>query len=176
MRRFVINSLAIVGALTLVSILAGFVTRAVRGNTFGTVVGSDDRPLAHVPVFLNRGHRTIERFLTDSAGRIRLPLADKDLPRAAWLICAPGASPIIVRPEPDEQLSVTYRPHALGEATWSEYRAWGWHGPIPRECPPSRAEPFLWAYSVPGAVTEQEPEWPTPSPPASSARQLPDER
>ena len=162
MRRFVVNTLAVVGALTLLGILAGFVERRVRGDEFGVVMGPDERPLAHVPVFLDRGHGKIERYLTDPAGRIRFSLADRDVGAAVWLICAPGGIPFVDRQDTHERTSVTYQ-YARSNAPTPEYRVWGWRGPIPRECPPGELDPTGWSFRVPGraglAFSVQEPNW-----------------
>ena len=160
MRRFVINSLAVVGAVTLLSALAGFVYRTFQGDAFGTVVDANGQPLANIAVFLDRGHRTVERFATDAAGHIRLPIADHDVAASVWLICVPDGVPIIDRQDPRERRSVTYSFTRLSGVTYGEYRAYGWRGPIPRECPASEREPYLWAYPGVGTVYETEPEWP----------------
>jgi hypothetical protein len=175
MRRFAINALAAIGALTLLGVLAGFITRAVRQDVFGTVLDANQRPFANAPVFLDRGHRTLEYFVTDSRGRVRLPLSDRALPSAVWLICVPGAVPIIDHQDPHDRTAVTYQFSRLSLPTYSEYRAWGWRGPIPRECPASEREPYLWVYPGVGTVYEQEPEWPTTRQ-SRTVRQLPNER
>ena len=169
MRRFVINSLAVVGALTVLGGLAGFVARTVQRDVFGTVVNANGQPLSDVAVFVDRGHATIEHFVTDAHGQIRLPLPDRDLLSAVWLICVPGAVPIIDRQDPHERRSVTYSFSRLSGSTYDVYRAEGWRGPIPRECPASKEEPYLWAYPGVGTVYYTEPIWPD-APRSSSPR------
>ena len=165
MRRVLINSLAVVGAVTVLGAATGFALRRVAaGGPTGIVLGPRDEPLVGVPVFLDRGGSAVERFVTDAAGRFRLPLAERELGRAAWLICAPGAIPMVGTRDAGQVGPTTYGYTALGRPTWGFYRATGWRGPIPRACPVG-TDSMGWRYPAsagrdPAAFTTEEPEWP----------------
>ena len=168
-------SLAAVACL----ILTGAAWSARRDGPFaiqGQVRGSDERPLANLSVFLDRGDNVIERYETDSAGAFRLPLWARTPHRATWLICPASANPIVGIPEYDEFSRAdptlhTYDATAGRDSVYRFYRQQGWSGPIPRECPPSR-DVQGWRYPAsagqdPGAYTTSEPDWHRyPGPPA----------
>ena len=164
MRRLFINILAAIGALTVLSVVLGFAVRAFASGRTGVVLGRDGKPLAHVPVFLDRGSSAIERYLTDSAGTFTLLLASREIRRANWLICAPGAVPMMDSRDDNQVGPVTYEYTALSDSTYGEYRAFGWRGPIPRECPRA-TDTMGWRYPPSAgkpkyAFTTTEPEWP----------------
>lgn len=168
MRRTVVNVLAVIGALALLSAISAFIPRwAYRGIT-GRVMGPGDEPAAGAPVFLDRGDGVIERFLTDSAGRFSLPVAFHQVERASVLICVPGGAPHVA----------ARNRHMIGPARFnytpqSTDRAWparrfGWRGPIPRECHADSA--YYWrlppgASAEPMAVSTSEPDWGRDAPP-----------
>ena len=163
MRRFAVNALATVGALTIVGLLTGLVARAMAGSEIGVVTGPDRKPLPRVPVFLDRGTSAIERYVTDGRGEFTFPLEARELRRAVWLICVRGAIPMVGRRDglagPTRYL---YTP--LADSTWGFYRANGWRGPIPRECPRG-TDTIGWRYPASAgmpkdAVTATEPVWP----------------
>jgi len=153
-----------VGALTLLLWGIGAASRAfTRSGPTGTLVGAGDRPVGGVPVFLDRGGNAIERYVTDSAGRFFLPLKQREFRRAAWLICAPGQIPMVGYRSPGQIGATTYGLTVLSEKEWSFYRASGWRGPIPRECPPGK-DSMGWRYPAlagkdPSAFTLVEPDW-----------------
>jgi hypothetical protein len=164
MRRLLINTLAVIGAITLLGAVAGFVIDRIARPTTGIVLGSDDKPLAHVPVFLDRGGVAIERFVTDSAGVFALPLEPREIRRALWLICAPGAIPMVGDRDERQVGPTTYQYGRLSDSTWNAYRAFGWRGPIPRECPKG-TDSVGWRYPPSAGkakydFTTTEPEWP----------------
>ena len=163
MRRMIVNLLAIVGALTLLGTATGFVVRRVADKTTGIVLGPDNHPFAHVPVFLDRGSWAIERYVTDSAGAFTLPLTRRELHRAIWLICAPGGIPMTGSRMDNQIGPTTYQYTHLPDSTWGFYRANGWRGPIPRECP-TGTDTVGWRYPASagkpsGAFTTTEPDW-----------------
>lgn len=142
----------------------------------GQVHGADERPLANLSVFLDRGENVIERFETDSAGAFRFPLWVRTPHRATWLICPVSANPIVGVPEYDEfsrvgQTLHRYQATAGRDSVYGFYRQRGWSGPIPRECPPSR-DVRGWRYPASagrewGAYATSEPDWRRyPGPPA----------
>ena len=59
--RFITNILAVIGALVVSSAGFGIVMRQVLPKSTGIVRGPDKKPLAGVPVFLDRGGQAIER-------------------------------------------------------------------------------------------------------------------
>ena len=67
----------------------------------GQVRDPNGRALAGMSVFLDRGTNLVERYETDSAGSFRLPLFAREPHRAVWLVCAPGAIPMVGKPELD---------------------------------------------------------------------------
>lgn len=141
MRRLVVNALAFIGGLTVLASLAGFTVRHLvsDGGATGIVLDADAKPVAGVPIFLNRGNAAIERYVTDSRGRFALPLKNYERRRATWLICAPGAIPMVGVIDGDGfQIGpATYTPGKLSGAKGAHIRTSGWLGPIPRECPPA---------------------------------------
>ena len=142
MRRLVVNALAFIGGLTVLASLAGFTLRhfVTDGGATGIVLGADAKPVAGVPIFLNRGNAAIERYVTDARGRFALPLRnDYERRRATWLICAPGAIPMVGLIDGDSfQIGpTTYTPGKLSGINGAHIRTSGWLGPIPRECPPA---------------------------------------
>ena len=164
MRRVLINILAVIGALNVLGAMTAFAYRRLSdGGAAGVVLGPDERPLAAVPVFLDRGSSAIERFVTDAEGRFRLPLEERELRRATLLICAPGGIPMVDRRDPSQVGPTHYGYSALGDSTWGFYRASGWRGPVPRECP-AGTDSMGWRYPAsagkhPAAFTTQEPDW-----------------
>jgi hypothetical protein len=93
-----------------------------------------------------------------------------------WLICVPGAVPIVGKPERDEFTRVGTTLHSYDyspgqDSVWRFYRASGWSGPIPRECPRG-VDSVGWRYPASsgqqwGAYTTVEPDWTRfPGPPA----------
>lgn len=165
MQRFVVNALALFGGFVLVGTLVGAVIGRLDDGAAGVVLGPGDSRLQGVPVFLDRGRgNAIERVTTDANGRFRLPLERHELRRAVWLICTPGGIPMVGSREENQLGSTTYGYTALGDSTWGFYRASGWRGPIPRECPVG-TDSMGWRYPRsagmhPSAFTAQEPDWP----------------
>jgi hypothetical protein len=164
--RKAVNLLAVVGALALLVVVTGWV-RKDRGYVmiYGTVVDAQRRPIPHLSIFLDRGSNLIERYATDSLGRFELPLFPIEPHRATWLVCAPGAIPMIGKPDVANlgKTYFTYETSALGDTVFRFYRAGGWSGPIPRECPRG-TESGGWRYPAsagkgPGAVSTTEPDW-----------------
>jgi hypothetical protein len=103
MTRFIVNGLALVGALSMLLASAAWVSHNIRADVVtGRVLGPDGRPLSRLSVFLDRGTNLSERYETDSAGVFTLPLFPREPHRATWLICAPGALPIVDRPQRGE--------------------------------------------------------------------------
>lgn len=164
--RGVVNVLAVVGGLTLLSSAAGFVlSRYADGTGTGVVLGPGNKPLAGAPVFLDRGSSAIERYVTDAQGRFALPVEKHEWPRAQWLICAPGGIPMV------DQVGGTgiklgpttygFTPQKPGEGAF--IRSYGWHGPVPRECPRA-SDSTGWRYPAsagkhPSAFSLLEPDW-----------------
>lgn len=164
MRRVIIYVLAAVGMFTLVSAVVGLGMRQLAGRATGVVLGLDERPLAQVPVFLDRGSVAIERFVTDSDGAFTLALAPGETRSAVWLICAPGAIPMVGRRGEHQYGPTTYGYTQRRDSTWGSYRANGWRGPIPRECPRG-TDTLGWRYPPTAgkskdAITTAEPDWP----------------
>ena len=165
MKAFALRALAVVGAVTLLVWGGGVVARYLtRSGPMGVVHEEGKVPAVGVPVFLDRGGSAIERYVTDSAGRFFLPLEEREFRRAVWLICAPGKIPMVGSRTPGLIGPTTYglTPFAEREG-WMFYRAFGWRGPIPRECPPGR-DSMGWRYPAsagkdPNAFTLVEPEW-----------------
>jgi len=173
MRR-IINMSAIIGALALIGGITGWAQRrdgyvVIRGR----VLTFEHRPIRGVAVYLDRGTNLIERYDSDSTGLFQLPLFPIDPHRATWLICVPGRMPVVGKPQLEHLGAAyyTYEPGANVDSTWRSYRASGWSGPIPRECPPS-ADSVGWRYPATsgndwGAYTTTEPDWSRyPGPPA----------
>jgi hypothetical protein len=164
MRRLPITALAVVGTIVLLGLGARLVISWIAGSGFGIVEGSNRKPLAHVPVFLDRGGSAIERYVTDNAGAFTFPLEPREIQHAVWLICAPGTIPMVGSREPDQAGPTTYGVTPMADSTWGSYRASGWRGPIPRECP-TGTDTIGWRYPPSagkgkGAFTTIEPEWP----------------
>jgi hypothetical protein len=167
MRRTLINLLAVIGGLTILSVLAAFVLRQYDGSTSIVVMGPDEKPAAGAPVFLDRGSAAIERYVTDSHGRFTFPLNEFERDRAKWLICAPGGIPMVGSPGHDGiQLGPKTYGYTRQEAGKGAFiRTNGWLGPVPRECPPP-LDSVGWRYPKesgkdPRAFTLNEPDWNT---------------
>jgi hypothetical protein len=175
MQRILVNTFAVVGAVFLMGSSIGWINNRLTAYVVtGRVLGPDDKPLAGLSVFLDRGSNAIERYATDSAGAFRLPLFPRDPHRATWLICPAGAIPIVGRMALDDHTRLTFRSYNSSPATDSVfgfYRAEGWKGPIPRECPRG-TDAVGWRYPASsgkdwGAFTLTEPDWARyPGPPA----------
>jgi hypothetical protein len=164
MRRILINTLAILGAMTVLEAISRFIIRHVADKTTGIVLGPDHKPLAHVPVFLDRGGWAIERYLTDDRGAFAFHLEPREVRRSIWLICAPRGIPAVNSRDDGQIGPTTYGYASLAESTWGFYRATGWRGPIPRECPRA-TDTVGWQYPPSAgkpkdAFTTTEPEWP----------------
>jgi hypothetical protein len=163
------NVLALIGAAFLLVSSAGWVARRAAPEAIvGYVRETDGRRIRGLSVFLDRGTNLVERYVTDSAGMFTLPLFAHEPHRAVWLICVPGALPIVGRPARDEFTrggttvhSYDYTP-AL-DSVWRAYRTSGWSGPIPRECPRG-VDSAGWRYPAStgkhwGTYTTVEPDW-----------------
>jgi hypothetical protein len=164
MKRLLVNGLALIGALTVTALLAGAALRQLTGPNHVVVTGADSRPLPSVPVFLDRGSMAIERYVSDSNGAVEFPLRAQELERSVWLICAPGGIPMVGRRERSQAGPTTYGYTPLPDSTWGWYRANGWRGPIPRECPRG-TDSLGWRYPPSSgkskdAITYSEPIWP----------------
>jgi hypothetical protein len=166
MRRTLLNLLAIVGGVTLLGSLAGFVLhRFADGAATGIVLGPDHKPASGAPVFLDRGTGSIERYATDSRGRFSLPVEDRELGRAQWLICPAGGVPTVGHADGNGfHLGLTTYSFARqlpGRAAF--IRGYGWLGPVPRECPPA-LDSVVWRYPPssgkdPRVGSLTEPDW-----------------
>ena len=164
MKRMIVNGLALIGALTLVGLLSGALIRGLVGHDHVVVMGPDDRPMPNVPVFLDRGSAAIERYVSDSSGALRFPMSADELQQAVWLICAPGGIPMVGRRDPSQAGPTSYGYTRLPDTSWGWYRASGWRGPIPRECPRG-TDSIGWRYPASSgkskdAITFTEPVWP----------------
>lgn len=172
--RKIVTLLAAVGTLSLLVGVIGWVWKPsgyvmVHGN----VVDAREHPLPRLSIYLDRGTNLIERYESDSAGRFELPLFPREPYRATWLICAPGAIPMVGKPDVANMGNAyfTYQATALPDSVWRFYRSSGWSGPIPRECPLGVGEAG-WRYPASagkdwGAVSATEPDWVKyPGPPA----------
>ena len=163
MKRILVNGLPVIGAFAVVGMLLGVIIQTAVGHDQVVVTGPDDQPLAHVPVFLDRGSMAIERFETDVAGRLRFDLSGRELARATWLICAPGAIPMVGMRDGVQAGPTTYGYTRLSDSTYGWYRAQGWRGPIPRECP-AGTDRLGWRYPAwsgkpKEAISFTEPVW-----------------
>lgn len=172
MRRTVVGSLALVGAAMILGSLTAWLP--IRSHEFvaeGTVLGLDGRPVPRLSVFLDPGDNVVMRFETDSAGVFRLPLRSQEPHRATWLICVPGAIPFVGKPMRAELSSGgltlrrgQYSSSRLRRSGWEFYRATGWTGPIPRQCPRAVNEFVGWRYPKSSGKqyydgTRTEPDW-----------------
>jgi hypothetical protein len=159
MRRIIVNGLAVIGAFATLSVLAAKLT----GPTVtGVVEGPDHRRATNIPVFLDRRTGVIERFLTDSNGRFRLPLERAELSQAVWLICVPGGIPMVGSRSQGQLGPTTYGTTALPVGQRAPVRGFGWTGPIPRECAADSVT--FWRFppeanKPPMAVSVTEPDW-----------------
>jgi hypothetical protein len=171
MRRVVINGFAILGALVVVGIVFNFVVQRLGGRDVTVAVrGLDASQRMGIPVFLDRGKGDIQRFVTNAEGRVRLPLERREMPRAAWLICAPGAVPMVGHHDPQLIGPTTYEMTRQPPAGpfWNVRRS-GWGGPIPRECVADST--WVWRYPAssgrsPDEASRTEPDWSVyPAPP-----------
>ena len=162
----VIRLLAIIGALAVLSALVGF-WRAQVGSpsASGTIAYESGRPAVGVPIFLDRGH-VIERYVTNSQGHYRLPLAWHGRGEA-WLICPHDALPSVGYTGKfggaDVHHTLNTRDVRSGDRV--SMRGFGWSAPIPRECRLVDPATF-WRGPVDsaGAIASaqpQEPEWST---------------
>lgn len=163
MRRYVINALAILGGWVVFTLLEKLVLQRTLGSALAIVQDSTNTPLAGVPVFLDRGNGAIERYLTDSTGVVPFSLEPAEYQRALWLICARGTIPMVGSRGPDLIGPAWYGVGAMRDSTFGFYRAKGWRGPIPRECPRG-TDSVGWRYPPsagkgPYAFTTTEPEW-----------------
>lgn len=174
MRRRVVNALAVFGAVSLLTAATNaVVNRTAPVMIVGRAFDADRRPLTGLSVYLDRGTNLIERYVSDSTGLFQLPLFPREPHRATWLICARGGVPMVGRPQLDHLGTAyyTYDYTALGDSVWRFYRASGWTGPVPRECPRG-ADSVGWRYPASakkswGAYTTKEPDWARyPGPPA----------
>ena len=167
MRRFLIGVLAVVGGLTILGSVVGFVLHRYvgDGSTTGLVLGPDGNAAVGAPVFLDRGTSAIERFVTDSQGRFSLPLEEREIRRAKWLICVPGGIPMVRHADGDGfQIGPSthgFTPHTAGSPVF--IRSYGWLGPVPRECP-RPTDSAGWRFPPgtghrPDAFTITEPDW-----------------
>jgi len=118
MKRLIINLLAVIGTLAVVGTLTGAALRALAGPDHVIVLGAKGKPLPNAPVFLDRGSMAIERYVTDSAGRLRFELTTGELRRATWLVCAPGAIPMVGTRDDDQAGPTTYSFTALHDSSW----------------------------------------------------------
>ncbi len=163
MKRLLVTGLALIGALTVIGLLTGAVVRQLAGGNHVVVTGANNRPLPNVPIFLDRGSMAIERYVSDSTGALKFPLSRQEFQRAVWLICAPGAIPMVGTREGSQAGPTTYGHTPLADSTWGWYRANGWRGPIPRECPHG-TDSLGWRYPASSgrskdAITYSEPVW-----------------
>lgn len=168
MRRNLINLLAVVGAVSLLGSLAGFVLHHYAdAGASGIVLGPDSKPAVGAPVFLDRGTGAIERYLTDSRGRFSLPVEGRELRRAKWLICVPGGMPMVGYADGDEDGvhlgSTTYAFTEQPAGRPAFIRGFGWSAPVPRECPLA-LDSVVWRYPPqagkgPRAASRTEPDW-----------------
>ena len=167
LRRYLVNALAVVGAVTLTLSAVGWVRHRPSVIMLrGRAVTVEGRPVVAAAVFLDRGSNTIERYLTDSTGAFRLPLFPRDPHRATWLICAPGMQERVGHPELDQVNNLpdyTYEVAPLQAGGRGAYRAYGWKGPIPRECPQA-VDSIVWRLPASsgqgyGSGSYVEPDW-----------------
>jgi hypothetical protein len=166
MRRTLFNLLALIGGLSLLGSLAGFVLhRYANASATGIVLGPDKKPAVGAAVFLDRGNGSIERYLTDSRGRFSLPVEGREVRRAKWLICVPGGIPIVDDADRDGMQfgATTYSFTRQLPGTPAFIRTYGWLGPMPRECPPA-LDSVVWRYPPsagkdPRAGALTEPDW-----------------
>jgi len=164
MRQYLFRVLAFLGALWVLGSVATFsIRRLTYHGATGVVMGPNERPASGVPVFLDRGGAAVERFVTDSAGHFLLPLEERELRRAVWLICVPGGIPMIGDRDVGQIGPTTYGFTAYPASQPVMVRAFGWRGPIPRECP-QHTDSLGWRYPASarmptGAFTTVEPDW-----------------
>jgi hypothetical protein len=167
MKRLLTVILAVVGALTILGSVVGFVMHRYvgDGSTNGVVLGPDGKPAMGAPIFLDRGTSAIERFVTDSQGRFSLPLDKSEIRRAKWLICVPGGIPMVAYADRDGfQIGpTTYSFTRQTSASPVFIRSYGWLGPVPRECP-RPTDSAGWRFPPgtghrPDAFSITEPDW-----------------
>lgn len=129
-----VRTLAGIGGMTLLGQLLFLVMHPFFDSAIGTVEGPGGGPAVGAPVFLDRGHGTIERYVTDSAGRFTFALETHEIRWAQWLLCVPGGIPMVGSRD-FQQLGPTHYGYTAQEpGRPAEVRAFGWRGPIPREC------------------------------------------
>ena len=162
-RLFIVGALAVVGALGLIGSLVRFTMVKLDALPANVVIGPDGKPMAGVPVFLDRGGDGIERYVTDSAGAFSFALSDAENHYAVWLICARGGMPMVIRRNEDSRESYVYHYTKTSDSTFNSYKAFGWRGPIPRECPKA-TDSMGWRYPASAgkpkdAITFTEPDW-----------------
>lgn len=168
MKHHAINLLAIIGAAAIAVTAGGWATHRSLAVVMvhGRATTYDHRPVVGAAVFLDRGANTIERYTTDSLGQFHLPLFPREPHRATWLICAPGLQEFVGKPELDHVTNLPFYTYELSPrqvSTHGWYRASGWKGPIPRECP-QITDTMVWRYPASagkgyGASTLDEPDW-----------------
>lgn len=99
-------------------------------------------------------------------------------PHVMVSLCAPGSMPSIDHARNGDPPVLTTYISVTAAATDTvelSYKARGWKGPIPRECPPA-ADEMLWRYPATankgsGAASKTEPDWIRyPGPPNISPR------
>lgn len=161
-----VRLLAVIGALTVLTSLVGF-WRSHAGPPVasGTLVYEDGRPAVGIPVFLDRGG-VIERYVTDSLGRYRLPLARYGRGEA-WLICPPDAVPSVgyAGRFGGGEVHETLNTRDVRPGDRVPVRGFGWSAPIPRECRFADSATY-WRGPVDSAdavvsAESHEPEWST---------------
>jgi len=167
LRRIVIGILAVIGALT---VSGSLVTRGLRqfvkdGSASGVVFGPYDKPAAGARVFLDRGNGAVERYVVDSHGRFDLPLTRRERSRARWLICVPGGGAMVSQIHDPQTFQIGATEYSISDPAVPNhpYRAFGWLGPIPRECPPASDSVGWRTPATLGkkwySVTTTEPSW-----------------
>ena len=165
MPRVLTRLLAAIGGLWIISNVTGaLLARGGDQAARGTVQRRDGTPVTNVPVFLDRG-AVIERYVTDSAGRFRLPLATHERADAVWLICAPRAIPMVGHMREKQFGSPTYQLTEVDSSHRIPVRGFGWRGPIPRECTLADSTRY-WrgpvdSTNAPVPVVSPEPDWAT---------------
>ncbi|HEY0996809.1 MAG TPA: hypothetical protein VGD77_12515 [Gemmatimonadaceae bacterium] len=158
--------LVLLGATALVPLRATAQSQRGPWPLSGSLEDSAGRPLPGLSVFLDRGSNTIERYVTDSLGGFHFLLNPREYYRATWLICPPGSIPSIGyarNGDPPVVTNYTYVFSPARDTVEHFYKARGWKGPIPRECPPA-ADEMLWRFPASakkgsGAASSTEPDW-----------------
>lgn len=165
MPRVLTRLLAAIGGLWIISNVTWALSARVADQAArGVVERRNGRPAANVPVFLDRG-AVIERYVTDTAGHFRLPLAAYERTGAVWLICAPHAIPMVGHVGEKQFGSTTYELTDVDSSPRIPVRGFGWRGPIPRECSLADSTRY-WrgpvdSTNAPVPVVSPEPDWAT---------------